>query len=156
VTLRLDPVSLALANPLSLLHNACFPADSWDAEAIAEIMGLVGFFGQIASEDGTPVGFVLAYIPSGACEILSLGVVVPRRRYGIGSALLDSACREACRRGADSVVLEVAVDNAAARALYAARGFGAIGRRQNYYRREGRSVDALVLRIALAAGALAI
>src|SRR5206468_3188918 len=57
---------------------------------------------------------------------------------------------EARRRSAECVVLEVAVDNIAALALYAARGFIPAGRRGNYYRRVGHSADALGLRLSLA------
>jgi [ribosomal protein S18]-alanine N-acetyltransferase len=154
VTRRLEPVSRTLAGPLSLLQRACFPRDPWDAAAIAEIMGIAGFFGRIAWEETEPAGFALAYSVGGQCEILSLGVVVERRRSGIGSALLDAVCSEARRRGAEGIVLEVAVDNTAARALYATRGFDSVARRRNYYRREDGSVDALVLRLALASLAI--
>jgi ribosomal-protein-alanine N-acetyltransferase len=54
---------------------------------------------------------------------------------------------EAARRGARRIYLEVAEDNAAARALYAAEGFEPIGRRRGYYaRREGPAVDAITMR----------
>ena len=97
-----------------------------------------------------PAGFAFALDLRGECEILSLGVLPERRREGLGMALLDSVCVEARRRSAECVVLEVAVDNIAALALYAARGFIPAGRRGNYYRRVGHSADALVLRLALA------
>ena len=60
----------------------------------------------------------------------------------------------AAARGAEECLLEVAVTNAAARALYAGLGYAPVGRRPGYYRRPARRpVDALVLRkhpIALA------
>ena len=102
---------------------------------MARIMAIAGFFGRIAWEDDEPAGFALALDLGGECEILALGVVPGRRRAGTGSALLAAICEEALRRGGHSVFLEVAADNAAARALYAARGFVQIGRRLNYYRR---------------------
>jgi ribosomal-protein-alanine N-acetyltransferase len=98
-----------------------------------------------------PAGFALALDLREECEILSLGVLPERRREGVGMALLDSVCVAARRRGAERIVLEVAVDNIAALALYAARGFIPVGRRANYYRQMGHSADALVLRLALAA-----
>ena len=84
------------------------------------------------------------------CEILALGVLTSRRRKGIGSALLDSLCTEGRVRGAERIVLEVAVDNSAALSLYAGRGFIPVGHRRNYYRQAGRRGDALVLRRELA------
>jgi ribosomal-protein-alanine N-acetyltransferase len=50
-------------------------------------------------------------------------------------------------RGARSMFLEVAVDNARARRLYGGLGYEAAGVRRNYYRRRaGVTIDALVLK----------
>ena len=146
---RLEQISCFMADPVALLHRACFPEDPWDLSAIVEILGTVGFFGRIAWEDETPAGFALARDLRKECEILSLGVLPERRCEGVGTALLNSVCVEACLRSAESIVLEVAVDNIAARALYAVRGFLPVGRRRNYYRRTRNLADALVLRLAL-------
>jgi ribosomal-protein-alanine N-acetyltransferase len=151
MTRRVESVCATAAGPLSTLHRACFPDDPWDVPAIIAIMGIPGFFGRTIWEGELPAGFALALDLSKECEILSLGVVPDRRRAGTGLALLDSVCFEARLRGAEGVVLEVAVDNGAARALYAVRGFTPVGRRRNYYRQAGRSVDALMLRLPLAA-----
>jgi ribosomal-protein-alanine N-acetyltransferase len=149
MTCRIERVSRVAAGPLSLLHEVCFPEDPWDIPAIAGIMGIPGFFGQIAWGKEAPAGFALALDLGGECEILSLGVVHEQRRAGIGMALLDSVCFAARLRGAECVALEVAVDNAAARALYAREGFTVVGCRRNYYCQRGRLVDALILRRAL-------
>jgi ribosomal-protein-alanine N-acetyltransferase len=146
---RLEQVSCFMAGPVALLHRACFLEDPWDSSAIVEILGTVGFFGRIAWENETPAGFALARDLRKECEILSLGVLPERRREGVGTALLNSVCVEARLRSAESIVLEVAVDNVAALALYTVRGFSPVGRRRNYYRRTRNSADALVLRLAL-------
>jgi ribosomal-protein-alanine N-acetyltransferase len=154
VNRRLEAVSgeaaAALAVPLSMLHRTCFPEEPWEPQAMAQIMAMAGFFGFMAWEHDEPVGFALALDLGGECEILALGVVPGRRRAGTGSALLAAICEEALRRGGDRVFLEVASDNAGARALYAVGGFVQIGRRRNYYRRPGGPVDALVLHRAIA------
>lgn len=134
---------------LAGLHRACFPEDPWGATAIAQICRIRGFFGAIASDEDRPMGFVLALDLGEACEILSLGVIPAQRRRGVAGALLDSASREARRRGAEALILEVAEDNAPARTLYAANGFLPIGRRPNYYRRADGATAALVLRLTL-------
>lgn len=136
------------------MHRACFPENPWNLAAIIEIMRVAGSFGLIAWEDESPVGLALALDLGTECEILTLGVVLERRRAGIGLALLESVCLEAHRRGAESVVLEVAVDNIAALGLYAKRGFKQVGQRTNYYRVAGQPVDALVLRLPLAVAAI--
>ena len=112
-------------------------------------MKVPGFLGRIGWIQNEPVGFALALALAEEAEILSLGVVPGNRRVGAGTALLVSICLEAQRLGVERVVLEVAVDNKAARALYAAHGFSEVGRRRNYYHRAGCLVDALILRVAL-------
>src|SRR5215831_10997170 len=138
---RIEHLSGAAAGPTALLHWACFPEDPWDVTAIAQVMGIPGFFGHVERKGETPVGFALALDLSGEVEVLSLGVLREHRRTGIGSALLEAVGFEAKRRGAKSLVLEVAVTNVAGRSLYAAHGFVIVGRRRNYYRQAGCFVD---------------
>ena len=142
---RFEPLSKAMASAVSTLHRACFPEDPWNLAAIVQIMNITGFFGRIAWVDDTPAGFALALYLGQECEIISLGVFPRRWREGIGSALLDLICSEGCVRGADRIVLEVAVDNSAALSLYTGRGFVPVGHRRNYYRQTSHRGDALVL-----------
>ncbi|MEJ8572720.1 GNAT family N-acetyltransferase [Microbaculum marinum] len=84
---------------------------------------------------------------AGEAEVLTIAVESAARNRGIGALLLSEGLAEAVRRGAESAFLEVAVDNAAAFALYRRAGFVEIGRRSGYYRRpagrNGAAVDAL-------------
>ena len=154
MSLRLSPVPACGAEPLAALHRACFPEDPWNASAMVEILGLAGFFGRLAWQAEVPVGFALALDLKGECEILSLGTLPQHRRLGIARALLVEICREARRRHAEFAVLEVAIDNTAARALYAGFGFTQAGSRPKYYRRGNSSIDAVILRLPLAGGSL--
>ena len=147
---RFERLSKVMAGPVSMLHCACFPEDPWNSLAITEIMNITGFFGQIAWVDEMLAGFSLALDLREECEILALGVLSSRRREGIGSALVDSICAEGGVRGAERIVLEVAVDNSAALSLYTGRGFIPVGSRRNYYRQANRRDDALMLRRVLA------
>lgn len=149
MTARIENLPHRAVGPIALIHAACFPEDPWDAEAIAQIMGISGFFGRVGWVRNDPIGFALAIALGAEAEIVSLGVLPGHRRCGIGSALLDAMCGEAQSRGAERVILEVALDNEAARALYAERGFIIVGRRRNYYRRAEGMVDALMLRVQL-------
>jgi [ribosomal protein S18]-alanine N-acetyltransferase len=149
VSLLVEPMPRTSATMVSTLHRVCFPEDCWDVCSIEQIMKVPGFFGRIGWFQNEPVGFALALALAKEAEILSLGVVPGNRRAGAGTALLVSICLEAQRLGVERVVLEVAVDNKAARALYAAHGFSEVGRRRNYYYRAGCLVDALILHIAL-------
>ena len=153
--LRIELLPRGAAGTMSLLHRACFPEDPWDADAIAQIMSMLGFFGLIGWSKTDAVGFALALALGKEVEIVSLGVLPEHRRCGIGSSILDAVCGEARLRGAERVVLEVARDNGAARALYAGRGFTVVGRRRNYYRRAEGLVDALRLQVQLPTAPLA-
>lgn len=154
MSLRLSPVPALGAEPLAALHRACFPEDPWNASAMAEILGLAGFFGRLAWQAEAPAGFALALDLEDECEILSLGTLPQHRRAGIARALLVEICREARRRHAEFAVLEVAIDNIAARALYAGFGFTQAGSRPKYYRRGNSSIDAVILRLPLAGDSL--
>lgn len=157
--IRLAPVrqemTATVAGPLSQLHGACFPDDPWPQQAMSEIIVMPGVFGRIAyASEGTGTasvsGLALAHCLGPECDLLTLGVVPARRRTGIGRTLLAAIIGEAREHGAHTLFLEVAEDNRAARALYAACGFVQIGRRSNYYRRRSGLSDALVLRLLLA------
>jgi len=144
------PLDLAL---LATLHAACFAQGTggavWSASDIAEVLGIPGSFARLAvagarqrptgepPSTALPVGLVLARVVAEDCEILSLGVAPPWRRRGVGQRLLNAVLEEARCLGARAVFLEVAEDNAAARAFYLAESFARIGRRPKYYRRAG-------------------
>lgn len=149
MSVRLAPVPAFGAEPLAALHRACFPEDPWDAAAMAEITAMSGFFGRVAWQDEAPVGFALALDLKPECEILSLGTLPQHRRAGIARTLLAEVCREARERRAEFAVLEVAIDNMAARALYAGFGFTQVSSRPKYYRRGDSLIDAVILRLAL-------
>jgi ribosomal-protein-alanine N-acetyltransferase len=92
----------------------------------------------------------MARVAADEAEVLTLGVVLPARRHGLGRTLLDEGHREAFRRGALRMFLEVAAGNIPARNLYAAAGYTEVGQRAAYYP-DGSM--ALVLGRPLTAGA---
>ena len=150
---NLEPLPAGAAEPLSLMHGACFPDDPWDAGAFAQLLALHGVFGYVAWLDEAPSGFIVACDLGGEAEILTLGVLPRMRRRGIGRALLDAVVAQAGERRFASVVLEVACDNEAARLLYGAAGFVRVGTRPRYYRRGRTEIDALILHLPIGAAA---
>ncbi len=127
--------------PLAAIHAACF-AEPWDAPALADLLATPGAFAYAAEG-----GFVLARAAGGEAEILTLAVVPVSRRRGTGAALVGAAATHAQSLDANALFLEVAVGNAAARALYGKLGFIEAGRRKGYYAATGaKPEDALVLR----------
>jgi len=146
---RIEPLTEAAAEPLAIMHGACFPDDPWSSNALGRLIALTGSFGWLAWDEDEPVGFALVRDLGNECEVLSIGVLPRWRRLGIGRALLHSVVTEARQRGQSSIVLEVATDNDAAAALYADLGFTKVGRRPGYYRRPDGRADAFILRLAV-------
>jgi len=94
---------------------------------------------------------VLARCVLDEAEIISLGVLPPRRRQGHAGALMAAVAERARATGVRSLFLEVEADNVAARDLYEGLGFVRVGQRRAYYSRPGAAAaDALLLRLALA------
>ena len=139
------------------LQSAVLPAGECWREAdvaglIAESSGLVRVAAGRAYGEVMPIGFALARQTGDEAELLSLGVLVEARGQGLGRRLVDAVAEAAAARGAARLVLEVAVDNAAALRLYDRAGFTRIGRRAAYYRRADNAwCDAWVLARALRA-----
>jgi len=128
---------------MALLHAAAFPPrEQWGATAFAVQLGLPGVFGLL-DERGA---LALARVAADEAELLTVAVHPGARRRGFGRSLLDAILGEAARRGAAAMFLEVAEDNAPARALYISAGFMPVGTRPRYY---PSGADALVLRAAL-------
>lgn len=139
----IGPANSAHAGALAEIHRAAFPPpEAWGTDAISLQLAMPGAFGLVAPRGGMLLGRVAA----DEAEVLTLAVLPEMRRAGLGRALLLGAMAEARHRGAASMVLEVAVDNVAARGLYAGTGFTPVGRRRCYYADGG---DALVLRAVL-------
>lgn len=136
----------ASAEAMAALHAAAMPAgEAWSADSIATELTLPGVFGLL--EVGG--GMVLARVVADQAEILTLAVAPAARRGGRAAALLAAAERQAAAAGARTMYLEVAENNAPARALYAGAGYAPVGRRRAYY---ADGADALVLGKRLAAG----
>jgi [ribosomal protein S18]-alanine N-acetyltransferase len=128
---------------LAAIHASAFPRGArWSAEAFAAQLALPGVFGLIDPAGG----IALARVTADEAEILTLAVSPAARRRGRGRLLLARAMARARAQGAQRMVLEVSAANEPARALYAAAGFAAVGRRPRYY---PDGSDALVLAAVL-------
>jgi [ribosomal protein S18]-alanine N-acetyltransferase len=164
------PFDLAL---LAELHAACF-AERWDVPALASLLAMPGALALLAGGGlgpgdeprdeqspgeqtpgeqppgehplgEQPLGFVLLRAIAGEAEIISIGVRPEARRRGIGRRLLAAALAAATAAGAENLFLEVATDNWQALGLYLSHDFTEVGRRPNYYQRNGGGIMALVL-----------
>jgi ribosomal-protein-alanine N-acetyltransferase len=104
-----------------------------------------------AAGPATIVGYAVFWRVGHQAELGDLAVDTARRREGIGARLLEHVIARAVALGVRELFLEVRESNAAARALYAAYDFKAVGRRRGYYSRPKE--DALVLLRELEAAA---
>lgn len=76
-------------------------------------------------------------------HVTTIAVDPAWHRHKLGSRMLLALVREALRRGATSLTLEVRLSNKAAQALYRRFGFRPVGVRKNYYAETKE--DALVM-----------
>ena len=125
---------------LARIHAACFSEAPrpWSAEAFAALLA-----SPLCHLAAAGDGFALGRSAGGEAELLTLAVAPEARRRGLGDRLTAAFEAEAAARGAGAAFLEVALANAPARALYAARGWREAGRRRGYY---GPGADAVVMR----------
>jgi ribosomal-protein-alanine N-acetyltransferase len=132
---------------LAALHGRCFTVPRpWKAQEFAGFLADPLAFLLVEGD----AGFLLGRAVAGEAELLTLAVAPEARRLGLGRKLVSRFLYQARLRGAESAFLEVAADNAAARALYKTSGFTEAGRRPGYYASpDGQAVDALVLTRAL-------
>lgn len=138
------PAAPADAPALAAIHAEAFPpGERWGEVAIRQTLALPGAWGLVAGDGDA---FLLARVAAEEAEVLTVAARPAARRRGLARALVERACAQALALGAAEMFLEVAEDNAAARGLYAALGFGALGRRRNYY---GAGRDALLLALPL-------
>jgi len=162
MTVVIGPATLADVSEIETIEESVF-SDPWSANSFRALPGdpRVLFAcarsgvgdgdsagpgpGAAATGAGRGVlGYVVAIFAADEGEIGNLAVAPAAQGQGIGGRLLDAVLAEAERRGCVVLYLEVRESNAAARQLYASRGFKEAGRRRGYYQRPVE--DALLLR----------
>jgi ribosomal-protein-alanine N-acetyltransferase len=97
----------------------------------------------VARVEGMLVGYSGLMLTGEDAHVTTLAVDPLWQRHKIGSRLLIHQAREAQRRGAHNLTLEVRLSNHPAQALYRQFGFRPAGVRKNYYVESNE--DALVM-----------
>lgn len=138
-----DARAAALAARLAPVHARAFTMPRpWSQAEFAALLSAPGVI--LCGDTGA---FVLGRVTLDEAEVLTLATDPALRRQGRARAALEAFHAAAAAAGAVSCFLEVAEDNAAARALYAAAGYAPVGRRPGYFRAaEGHDVAAIVMR----------
>ena len=127
------------------LDREYFPDTAWPAEQFrAEISGKTRNF-LIAESDGQIIGYASAFLPSagGVADLMTIAVHPDFRRQGIAHHLIEDLENWAAELGADSMMLEVDINNENAIALYTKLGYQKLNIRKNYY---GYGKDAQIMK----------
>lgn len=130
-------------------EQAMFGTESWSRSSYLDELSDTELRHYLVAEDadGNVLGSAGLLSIAETAQILTVGVLPAARRRGVARMLVRELVAEARRRKAEEVLLEVRVDNEAARLLYENEGFVTIGSRRGYYD-HGR-VDAAVMRYEL-------
>lgn len=132
------------AEAMAALHAGAF-AKSWPALDMAVHVGR-----DLCLGTGAPLdSFAILRRSDVDAEILTVATDTTHRGHGLAGQVLRSAQDRLKAEGLRSVFLEVAEDNAAARALYARLGYSPIGRRPGYYARADGRMAAITYALSL-------
>ncbi|MFC1463304.1 MAG: ribosomal protein S18-alanine N-acetyltransferase [Candidatus Brachytrichaceae bacterium NZ_4S206] len=118
------------------------PRSHW--QRLAQRLGLQGR-APAQRAPHTVVGFAGMWMHVDEAHIATIATHPGWRRRGVGERILVNLLREAQRRRAEIVTLEVRVSNVAAQHLYRKYGFEEVGRRKAYY--QDNREDALLMTI---------
>ena len=136
------------AADLAAAHAACFEK-GWNEAAMRQLLLMPNAFGFLAVAADGCAGLIVCSAAADEAEIVTIGVVPSYRRRGVAKTLLEKAVLYAAMHGVRALFLEVAVDNAAACALYRQTGFREVGMRKNYYHTTHGLADAVVMKLDL-------
>jgi ribosomal-protein-alanine acetyltransferase len=143
-SVELVPMVPAHVEQLMAYERDMFGTEAWTRGSyLTELADTRGRYYLAAFDDGALVGWAGVLVVADTAEILTVGVVPAARGRGIARMLVGALRDEARRRGAREAFLEVRVDNAAARQLYASEGYAEIDTRPGYY--DAGRVDAVVM-----------
>jgi ribosomal-protein-alanine N-acetyltransferase len=127
------------------IDQECFPPGiSYSRQELKAYIRHRGAFTLIASDsqEGQVQGFIVVHNgPTG--HVVTIDVLEPARRSGLGSLLLRAAEERLRAAGSRAVGLETAVDNVPALSFYKRHGYSVIRTWPRYY---SNGVDALVLK----------
>jgi len=132
------------------IDQACFARGiSYSRRELAFYLARKRGFTLVAELEGKIIGFVVVDRDrQGQAHVITIDVLPEGRRSGLGSRLMVAAEERLLTLGCSVVILEAAVDNAAALAFYKRHGYTAIHTIPRYYL---DSIDALVLSKVLTA-----
>ena len=144
--IRLDFMTIKDVPAVHELELACFPSP-WDISAYYRELQNPSAFYLVARKGEEIAGFGGMWTIGDEAHIVTLAVDEQYRRHGIGRLLVEALLKEARRRRAARVSLEVRVGNHPAQNLYTAYGFRTIAFRRGYYPDNGEDAAVMVVEL---------
>jgi ribosomal-protein-alanine N-acetyltransferase len=146
--LLLRPFRPADLDTLWRIDQECFPPGiAYSRSELVHYVKQHGAFTVVGEKDGVITGYVVAESRGNRGHIITIDVLPPARRGGLGSKLIAAAEEHLRAAGCSTVSLETAVDNDAALAFYERHGYAVVGTIPRYY---AASLDALRMEKQLA------
>ena len=134
MTLRLRTCAPGDFETLYEIDQACYaPAIAYSRAELREYLELPGADCIVAESGSTIVGFCITARKAAEGHIITLDVLAPWRRQGVGSRLLGEAERRLAANGARRISLETATDNTPAIAFWNKHGYRTVGVFKRYY-----------------------
>lgn len=134
---------------ISALEVKLFGAGAWSRASVSTELSAPDRTYFVARQKDTQrvIAYAGFWFDGDDAEIMTIGVSGSYQGRGIASKLMDCLKQAAQERGAHRVLLEVAVSNDPALALYRKHEFKKIGIRKRYYQPE--NVDAYTMAFVL-------
>lgn len=133
--MRLRPFRPGDLETLYEIDQACFaPGISYTREELKAFIGQRHSQMWVAEESGQITGFLIAHRePRRILHIITIDVLKPWRRGGVGSLLMEAAEEWGRDHDLRVIALETAEDNLAAQKFYHSRGYRKVDEIKRYY-----------------------
>ncbi len=119
---------------LYAIDQACYePGIAYSRRDLRNDLRFPGADCLVAEADNQAAGFILTAHNDRWGYIITIDVLEPYRRHGMGSMLLREAERNLAASGVREVALETATNNASAIAFWKKHGYLTDGVKKNYY-----------------------
>jgi len=116
------------------IDQACYPPGiAYSKNTLRWFLNLPGAKCLVAEISGKIAGFILAEEHPPLAHIITIDVVEPERRSGIGSDLLLAIEEDLALQGVRTIVLETAIDNEPAVAFWQKHGYRIQSVLERYY-----------------------
>ena len=130
------------ADAVEAVEKASFSVP-WSRKSFWEEAANERTYYLLALDGDQVVGYAGTWILDDEAQITNVAVAPAYRGKKVGAGLMDALIKEAKKRGATRMTLEVRPSNTAALALYEKFGFKDCGRRPHYYLDNGE--DAVIM-----------